>query len=116
MDRIVRHVEEKGLVVAFRFVEGFQSLAGQSFGGEDAGPPVALQIGDGVERVGLALGGVTEIFLAEICGQATRAVASDIRLEAPVAGIFARGADGSEMCLAAVDGVIARFAQLIDEG
>ena len=52
VDSVVGHIEEEGLPVVLHGVEGVDGFLREGFGGEGAGAPVGVEVGDGERREG----------------------------------------------------------------
>ena len=108
---VVSHIQEKRLIIALCLIEGGNSFASECFGDECACLPIFFESGHRHQRGGLAVGIVTIIEFAVICGKSAGCVACYIHIEAEMMRILARSVDGAPMCLAAVYGVIAGIMQ-----
>ena len=115
MDGVVCHVEEEGLSVAAGLVERMDCFARERLREEGIGAPVLLEPRDGEERLRRTVGAVAVVLLAQVAGRSSGGVAGDVDLEPEVVRVLARGVDGAEVGLAAVDGVVAVAAQQLDE-
>ena len=108
---IVRQIQIKRLLIAFRLVQRPQSLLRQRLGGKRSRAPIALQTGDGVERQRPSVARMTIVSFTQIGRQTACRTARDIDFETKMARIFTRRVYRSPMRFAAMNGVVARILQ-----